>query len=179
VLISNKTDQTVFVTALNSPNCVTLSGTGEHLQDFLSTQLPPKCRTRATNVRSLYHVCDRLAPLKQTIYEDLQQRCPSMSTSVAFVAPLLSTIDGQPIDCVEAGPLCKPKISRAPWVILGMYTSFPRAVSRVNAPTRHLLLPSCGLSGTNLRLRYCHQHYFGHDNASSCRLGLGSKFNLR
>ncbi|KAJ6170952.1 polyketide synthase [Penicillium chermesinum] len=102
---ASQTDQTVFVTALNSPNCVTLSGTGEQLQNFLSTQLPPKCRTRATNVRSLYHVCDRLAPLKQTIYEDLQQRCPSMSNSVAFVAPLLSTIDGQPVNCGEAGTL--------------------------------------------------------------------------
>jgi hypothetical protein len=120
VLTKPKTaDQTVFVTALNSPNCVTLSGTGEQLHKFLSDQLPPKCRTLATNVRSLYHVRDRLAPLKQNIYEDLQQRCPSMSTPVAFVAPLLSTIDGQPINYVESGPLGKRNIS---CVILGTYT---------------------------------------------------------
>ncbi|KAL9075829.1 MAG: hypothetical protein Q9157_003864 [Trypethelium eluteriae] len=98
-------DQTVFVTAVNSPNCVTLSGTGEQLHNFISDNLPPECRTRTTNVRSLYHVRDRLASLKQDTYKDLQQRCPSMSTSVAFVAPLLSTIDGQPINYVEPRPL--------------------------------------------------------------------------
>ncbi|KAI9656849.1 MAG: Type I Iterative PKS [Bathelium mastoideum] len=102
---SQTADQTVFVTALNSPNCVTLSGTGEQLHNFISHQLPPECRIRPTNVRSLYHVRDRLAPLKQKVHEDLQQRCPSMSTSVTFVAPLLSTIDGQPINYVEPRPL--------------------------------------------------------------------------
>ncbi|KAI9705151.1 MAG: Type I Iterative PKS [Bogoriella megaspora] len=103
--IPQTAEQTVFVTALNSPNCVTLSGPGEQLHNFLSDQLPPGCRTRVTNVRSLYHVRDKLAPLKQSVCGDLQHRCPSMSTSVSFVAPLLSTIDGQPINQVEPRPL--------------------------------------------------------------------------
>ncbi|KAJ5799242.1 polyketide synthase [Penicillium psychrosexuale] len=98
-------DQTVFVTAFNSLNCVTLSGTGEQLQKFLSDELPSKCRTRTTNVRALYHVHNRLTALKENIYEDLKQRCSSMLTSVGFVAPLLSTIDGQPMNYIESEPL--------------------------------------------------------------------------
>ena len=128
VLTSAKTaDQSVFVTALNSPNCVTLSGTGEQLHNFLSDRLPPECRTQATNVRSLYHVRDRLTRLKQKIYEDLQQRCPSMSTSVAFVAPLLSTIDGQSINYAEPRPL--GKLACAVCHSRNVYTPFKSCVS--------------------------------------------------
>ncbi|KAF2675312.1 putative polyketide synthase [Microthyrium microscopicum] len=102
---TSTSDQTVFVTAINSPNCVTLSGTGEKLQEFISKHVPSECRTRSTNVLSLYHVRDELAPLKQNIYEDLMQRCPSMSTSITSAAPLLSTIDGKQINYKDTKPL--------------------------------------------------------------------------
>ncbi|KAI1208282.1 putative polyketide synthase [Annulohypoxylon truncatum] len=88
----------VYVTARNSAGCVTLSGIGDQLAQFIEEKLPTKCRARPTNVFSLYHNRDRLSDIFHQTVEVLGQELSSQwEVPVAPAAPLFSTVTGEPL----------------------------------------------------------------------------------
>ncbi|KAI1446584.1 putative polyketide synthase [Annulohypoxylon stygium] len=95
-LISN--DQApIYVSARNSPGCVTLSGEGHQLAQFIE-KLPSQCRTRPTNVLSLYHNRHRLGEIFNQTVKTLERELSSQwEVLVAPAAPLFSTIIGEPL----------------------------------------------------------------------------------
>ncbi|KAI1087806.1 putative polyketide synthase [Rostrohypoxylon terebratum] len=87
----------IYVSARNSPSCVTLSGEGRQLAQFVE-KLPSQCRTRPTNVFSLYHSRDRLGETFNKTVGTLERELSSRwETSVDPAAPLFSTITGEPL----------------------------------------------------------------------------------
>lgn len=85
----------MFVSARNSPSCVTLSGRGDDLAQFLAENLPPQCRIRSTNVFTLYHDRERL----QATYMKMMEYVTGehLHTPVRLVTPLFSSVTGSPI----------------------------------------------------------------------------------
>lgn len=88
----------MYVSAKNSATCVTLSGRGDQLAQFIDEKLPSQCRTRATNVLTLYHNRDGLTNLYLEILNSLEQEISSQwEVPVVLAAPLLSTVSGAPL----------------------------------------------------------------------------------
>ncbi|KAI1082602.1 putative polyketide synthase [Whalleya microplaca] len=88
----------VYITAQNSATCVTLSGRGDQLAQFIQEKLPSQCRTRSTNVFTLYHNRDRLTDVFQETIDALERVMPSqLEVPLHLVAPLYSTISGTPV----------------------------------------------------------------------------------
>lgn len=87
----------IYISAINADRCCTLSGRGDKLQQFIREKLPPQCRVRETNVRSLYHNRTKLTTLRDQILQDLRGRMISGRSSFLFNAPLFSTVDGNPV----------------------------------------------------------------------------------
>ncbi|KAJ5279451.1 type I iterative polyketide synthase [Penicillium angulare] len=88
----------VYLSAINSYNCVTLSGRGDHLQKFSERSLPSQCKIRPTNIFSLYHNRHRLEGVRRDVLQDLRKNILSSPVPLHLIAPLFSNIDGRPID---------------------------------------------------------------------------------
>ncbi|KAI1458115.1 beta-ketoacyl synthase [Annulohypoxylon moriforme] len=96
-LISN-TETPIYVSARNSAGCVTLSGKGDDLARFINEKLPSQCRTRPTNVFSLYHNRDKLSDtFRQTIDILAKEMSSQWEIPVTLAAPLFSTVTGKPL----------------------------------------------------------------------------------
>ncbi|KAI1632524.1 putative polyketide synthase [Biscogniauxia mediterranea] len=88
----------VYISAINSPTCVTLSGRGDQLLEFAKEKLPPKCKTRSTNVLTLYHNRSMLGDVCRKTIEALESTLHSrLDVPVTLIAPLFSTITGTPL----------------------------------------------------------------------------------
>ncbi|KAL7622419.1 hypothetical protein AAE478_007924 [Parahypoxylon ruwenzoriense] len=88
---------TVYISAKNSPTCLTLSGRGDQLASFVE-KLPSQCRTRATNVFTLYHNRDKLSDVFQQTIGDLEREIPTRwEAPVTLAASLFSTVTGSPV----------------------------------------------------------------------------------
>ncbi|KAI1098116.1 putative polyketide synthase [Jackrogersella minutella] len=89
----------VYVSARNSASCITLSGRGDHLARFIDEKLPSQCRTRATNVLTLYHNRDRLIQVFHSTLDVLKQEISSQwEAPTVLAAPLFSTLTGKQPD---------------------------------------------------------------------------------
>ncbi|KAI0012377.1 putative polyketide synthase [Xylariaceae sp. FL0662B] len=96
---TNNTHAPVYISARNSGTCVTLSGRGDQLAQFIQEKLPSHCRTRTTNVFTLYHNRDRLSHTFQEIIDALEREIPSqLEIPLHLVAPLFSTVSGAPVN---------------------------------------------------------------------------------
>ncbi|KAI1371042.1 putative polyketide synthase [Hypoxylon crocopeplum] len=94
----NDPDAPVYVSARNSATCVTLSGRGDQLARFIHDQLPSQCRTRDTNVFTLYHNRDRLTKIFNETLDVLERELPSQwEIPAVLAAPLFSTVMGAPL----------------------------------------------------------------------------------
>ncbi|KAI2469619.1 putative polyketide synthase [Annulohypoxylon bovei var. microspora] len=92
------TQVSVYVSARNSSGCVTLSGKGDQLAQFIDEKLPSQCRTRPTNVFSLYHNRDRLSDIFHQTVDILGREISSQwEVPMALAAPLFSTVTGEPL----------------------------------------------------------------------------------
>lgn len=82
------------------------------MQQFITEKIPSRCRTRATNVYTLYHNREKLAGLLQQTVEDLRRSIPLLwsSSPVSFRSVLFSTIDGTPIICSTESPATVGKV---------------------------------------------------------------------
>ncbi|KAI1769355.1 putative polyketide synthase [Hypoxylon sp. FL1150] len=91
-------DTPVFVSAKNSASCVTLSGRGDQLARFIEEKLPAQCRTRPTNVLTLYHNRARLNTIFLDALNTLERELSSQwEVPVVMAAPLFSTVTGEPL----------------------------------------------------------------------------------
>ncbi|KXT12258.1 hypothetical protein AC579_2039 [Pseudocercospora musae] len=84
----------IFVSASNSPDCVTISGPGEALNEFNETVLRPRCSVKATNIFSPYHDHKLLASSRDKILRDYEIASATFPTKADLVAPMISSIDG-------------------------------------------------------------------------------------
>lgn len=88
----------MYVSAKNSANCVTLSGRGDQLAQFVEEKLPSQCRTRPTNVLTLYHNRARLNNIFLDTLNALEREISSQwEVPVVLAAPLFSTVTGAPL----------------------------------------------------------------------------------
>ncbi|KAI0108849.1 putative polyketide synthase [Nemania sp. FL0031] len=88
----------VYVSAKNSVSCITLSGRGDHLATFASKTLPSQCRTRPTNVLTLYHHREILHSVFQQTLNDIKREMSlGLDVVVTSSAPLFSTRTGEPM----------------------------------------------------------------------------------
>ncbi|KAI0438240.1 putative polyketide synthase [Xylaria telfairii] len=91
-------DSPVYVSAKNSPSCVTLSGRGDQLAMFVGNDLPSECKTRPTNVLTLYHHREKLNSVFQQTLSDIEREMSSrLDALITSSAPLFSTATGAPI----------------------------------------------------------------------------------
>ncbi|KAI0449074.1 putative polyketide synthase [Xylaria acuta] len=91
-------DSLVYVSAKNSPSCVTLSGRGDQLATFVDSGLPSECKTRPTNVLTLYHHREKLNSMFQQTLGDIEREMSSrLDTLITSRAPFFSTTTGAPI----------------------------------------------------------------------------------
>ncbi|KAI1407233.1 putative polyketide synthase [Hypoxylon sp. FL1857] len=98
-LLGVDTQSDVYISARNSTNCVTLSGRGDQLAKFIDEKLHSQCRTRPTNVLTLYHNRDRLTHIFDETLRTLEQEISSRwEVPVVLAATLFSTINGTPLD---------------------------------------------------------------------------------
>ncbi|PIA92961.1 Conidial yellow pigment biosynthesis polyketide synthase [Cercospora beticola] len=93
----------IFISAINSAHCVTISGKGIDLQRFVKSQLPSKCSVRPTNIHSLYHN-ERYGQAQITaLLEDSKRRKLRFPSTRDLIIPLLNTIDGSLIKSDDQG----------------------------------------------------------------------------
>ncbi|KAI1777287.1 putative polyketide synthase [Hypoxylon cercidicola] len=91
-------DVPVYVSATNSATCVTLSGRGDQLAQFVEEKLPSQCRTRPTNVLTLYHNRARLNGIFLDTLDALKRELSSQwEVPVVLASPLFSTVTGAPL----------------------------------------------------------------------------------
>ncbi|QMW41693.1 hypothetical protein G4B11_005017 [Aspergillus flavus] len=95
----------IYLSAINSDTCVTLSGRGDHLQQFSQSSVPSQCKIRPTNIFSLYHDRHQLEGVRRDILQDLRNNILLFSTPLHLIAPLFSNIDGKPIDSGQLATL--------------------------------------------------------------------------
>ncbi|KAH3574576.1 hypothetical protein KXV22_000413 [Aspergillus fumigatus] len=88
----------VYLSAINSDTCVTLSGRGDHLQQFSQSNALSQCKIRPTKIFSLYHNRRQLEGVQKDVLQDLRGNILLCSTPLHLIAPLFSNIDGKPID---------------------------------------------------------------------------------
>lgn len=86
------------MSAINSDTCVTLSGRGDHLQQFSQSNALSQCKIRPTKIFSLYHNRRQLEGVQKDVLQDLRGNILLCSTPLHLIAPLFSNIDGKPID---------------------------------------------------------------------------------
>lgn len=74
---------------------MTLSGRGDELAQFIAENIPRQCRTRSTNVLTLYHNRESL----EVIYTKMMDHLGSdgLHTPAELTTPLFSTVTGAPI----------------------------------------------------------------------------------
>ncbi|KAM3420466.1 hypothetical protein BST61_g3735 [Cercospora zeina] len=89
----------IFISAINSASCVTISGNGPDLQRFVKSQLPSKCSIRPTNIHSLYHDEKYGQAQITALLEDAKRRKLRFPSTRDLLMPLLNTVDGSIIDC--------------------------------------------------------------------------------
>ncbi|KAI0465516.1 putative polyketide synthase [Xylaria cf. heliscus] len=96
--LTKDNDSPIYVSAKNSPSCVTLSGRGDRLATFVGSHLPQECKTRPTNVLSLYHHREKLSSVFQQTLNDIEREMSSrLDAPITSSAPLFSTTTGAPI----------------------------------------------------------------------------------
>ncbi|GIK07603.1 type I iterative polyketide synthase [Aspergillus viridinutans] len=88
----------VYLSAINSGTSVTLSGRGDHLQQFSQSSVPSQCKIWPTNVFALYHDRHQLEGVRRDVIQDLRNNILLSSAPLHLIAPLFSNIDGKPID---------------------------------------------------------------------------------
>ncbi|KAJ5758156.1 type I iterative polyketide synthase [Penicillium nucicola] len=88
----------VYLSAINSDTCITLSGRGDHLQDFTQSNMPSQCKIRPTNIFSLYHNRRQLEEVRKEVLQDLRNNILIFPAPLQLLVPLFSNIDGKPID---------------------------------------------------------------------------------
>ncbi|KAF2210496.1 hypothetical protein CERZMDRAFT_45538 [Cercospora zeae-maydis SCOH1-5] len=93
----------IFISAINSASCVTISGTGTDLQRFVKLQLPSKCSIRPTNIHSLYHNEKYGGAEITALLGETKRRRLRFPCSRDLLMPLMNTIDGSIIDCDTQG----------------------------------------------------------------------------
>ncbi|KAF7192782.1 Orsellinic acid synthase [Pseudocercospora fuligena] len=84
----------IFVSASNSPDCVTISGPGDALNQFNETMLQPRCSVKATNIFSPYHDHKLLTSSRDKILRDYEIASATFPAKADLVAPIISGIDG-------------------------------------------------------------------------------------
>ncbi|KAI5360200.1 putative thioesterase, Acyl transferase domain superfamily, phosphopantetheine binding ACP [Septoria linicola] len=89
----------VFVSAVNSASCVTLSGSGKSLRRFVESALPTRCSIRPTHLRSLYHSPEHGPAEVAHLLKTFEAQETSFPMLRDLNVPLLSTIDGSLITC--------------------------------------------------------------------------------
>ncbi|KAI0124771.1 putative polyketide synthase [Xylariales sp. AK1849] len=88
-------NSSVYISARNSASCVTLSGRGDELAQFIQEKMPSQSRTRTTNVLTLYHNRHRLTPIFQQTVDALRvQLSHRFEVSITSACSLFSTING-------------------------------------------------------------------------------------
>ncbi|TRX91490.1 hypothetical protein FHL15_007714 [Xylaria flabelliformis] len=91
-------DSPIYVSAKNSPSCITLSGRGDQLARFVSSDLPSECKTRPTNVLTLYHHREKLNSVFQQTLDDIEREMSSrLDLLITSSAPFFSTTTGATI----------------------------------------------------------------------------------
>ncbi|KAJ5675932.1 type I iterative polyketide synthase [Penicillium macrosclerotiorum] len=88
----------VYLSAINSDTCITLSGRGDHLWQFSQSNVLSQCKIRPTNIFSMYHNRHQLEEVRRDVLKDLRNNMLSFSTPLHLICPLFSNIDGKPID---------------------------------------------------------------------------------
>ena len=87
----------LYVSAINTDRCVTISGHGANVRRALQEHwLPAGCRTKKTNVYTTYHHREHLNDVHTRVLQSIRR---SMSNSelhakMDFATPLISPIDG-------------------------------------------------------------------------------------
>lgn len=84
---------TIYVSSLNTRNIVTISGEGDTLHQFATTELPTRCRVIPTNIFTLYHN-RRLLEYKNQLLDQFEKRQLAFPSQQDLVVPIISTIDG-------------------------------------------------------------------------------------
>ncbi|KAJ5645006.1 type I iterative polyketide synthase [Penicillium longicatenatum] len=87
----------VYLSAINSDTCVTLSGRGDHLQQFSQNSVLSQCKIRPTNIFSFYHDRHQLDGVRKDVLQDLRNNILSLSAPLRLNVPIFSNIDGRPI----------------------------------------------------------------------------------
>ncbi|EKG09551.1 hypothetical protein MPH_13401 [Macrophomina phaseolina MS6] len=108
----------VYLSAVNSPSCVTMSGRGDRLQEFILQRLPPGCRARPTNVHTLYHSRQHLADVRASTMQDLETRPLQLSTAITTAAPLCSAASGEWLAFPKPAPLRDLVAVALDWIFL-------------------------------------------------------------
>lgn len=88
----------MYISAVNAKTCVTVSGEGKALRKFAETELPARCRLKATNLYSLYHDRCGLGEYRDRLLRDFEARHLPFPTHEDLRIPLISTIDGSLIN---------------------------------------------------------------------------------
>ncbi|GIJ90983.1 type I iterative polyketide synthase [Aspergillus pseudoviridinutans] len=88
----------VYLSAINSDTCVTLSGRGDHLRQFSQSSLPSQCKIRPTTIFSLYHNRRQLEGVRMDVLQDLRNNMLLSPAPLHLIVPLFSNVDGKPID---------------------------------------------------------------------------------
>ena len=92
----------VYVSARNTENCVSLSGEGAALRQFVDTRLPQRCRIRSTNVFSLYHNSHALSEISARVFQEIKEGGFSFPDASELVCPIFHTHDGSRITSAES-----------------------------------------------------------------------------
>ncbi|OBZ65859.1 hypothetical protein A0H81_14053 [Grifola frondosa] len=100
----------VYLTAITSDTCVTVSGRPDALAAFTASAALPSCSSKPAAIHALYHA-PALLDTKAAVLASLASRAVRMPAYTDLARPLRSPITGEPVTEDEAG--CAPTLAEA------------------------------------------------------------------
>nr|BAO20284.1 polyketide synthase 1 [Grifola frondosa] len=97
-----KTGPHVYLTAITSDTCVTVSGRPDALAAFTASAVLPSCSSKPAAIHALYHA-PALLHTKAAVLASLASRAVRMPAYTDLARPLRSPITGEPVTEDEAG----------------------------------------------------------------------------
>ncbi|OBZ65944.1 hypothetical protein A0H81_14048, partial [Grifola frondosa] len=140
----------VYLTAITSDTCVTVSGRPDALAAFTASAALPSCSSKPASIHALYHA-PVLLHTKAAVLASLAARTVRMPAYTDLARPLRSPITGEPVTEDDAG--CAPTLAEA---IVDMTLLHPvnfdtvaRALHASASPSRAFRVANIG-PGTSL-----------------------------
>ena len=97
-------DSSLYVTAVNDEQCITVSGRPDILNLFKST-LPESVFVRDVSVNTLYHSPAHVHGVREEVLVDLSRRRILFPTFADIICPIRSTFTGETLEANQKGSL--------------------------------------------------------------------------